>query len=80
MDSIMRQAIRWCKKNNPQLADWMTINRFEMLMSGTAAVVWGDSNDMQTKWVTQVAFLKSMTGIEYLQKLDTTLKSYLSSL
>jgi hypothetical protein len=77
MNFIMQFAVAWCKQNRPELVDWITIDRFQMLMSAGAAI---SQIGGRTDWSAQTTFLQSEDGSEYVKKLDRGVKAHISSL
>jgi hypothetical protein len=80
MGVVMRYAINWCKQHRPELGGQMTPDRFNTLMKGAADVFWAAGDDSQKIWVAQTEFLQSPDGIEYLLKLQASLKKHIASL
>jgi hypothetical protein len=78
MNSIMQFAVSWCKQNRPELAVWMTNDKFQMLMS-TAAEEFLATNSA-IDWGAQITFLRSADGFEYIRKLDHCVKAHISRL
>ena len=78
MNWIMHAAIGWCQQNRPDLATWITKDRFQMLMRAVAAATWGMNGG--TDWSDQTAFLLSEPGSEYVKKLDECVKKHIKSL
>ena len=75
MNSLMHQAIGWCRQNRTALEAWMTPGRFQVLMNGVAEATWGMNGGGD--WAAQVAFLQSEEGSEYIRKLGRSLKTYI---
>jgi hypothetical protein len=78
MNCLMQQAMKWCKRNRPNLESWMTLNRFQKLMNGVAEATWGMNGGKD--WAEQTEFLRSEDGAEYVTKLEKSLNSYILSL
>jgi hypothetical protein len=70
---LMQHAHTWCRQNRPLLFQWITVDRFQMLMATVANVMWG--NERRNQWAAQVAFLGSPEGRAYslnvIERLDT---------
>jgi len=54
---LMQHAHMWCRQNRPPLFQWMTVERFQVLMATVAGVMW--SSERWNQWSAQVAFLRS---------------------
>lgn len=78
MNCVMEQGVRWCKQNRPGLVEWMTPDRFQILMRSAAEATWGMNGGKD--WSAQIAFLRSADGAEYTVKFGTALKDYVHSL
>ena len=78
MNSLMNQAINWCKQNRQPLSAWMTPERFEILMRSVAEATWGMNGG--TDWSAQVEFFESNAGSEYVRTLEQSLKAYIEGL
>jgi hypothetical protein len=78
MNCLMNQALRWCSKNRPALEAWMTPEQFQMLMSIVARAAVEISGS--SSWKAQAEFLQSKDGIEYLGRLDDSVKAHIQSL
>lgn len=60
---LMQHAVMWCTQNRRLLANWMTVDRFQMLMGTIANTLSG--GERWTQWAAQVAFLRSPDGKAY---------------
>jgi len=78
MNSLMQQAINWCKQNRSALAAWMTLSRFQKLLRIVEETTWGMNGGCD--WAEQTAFLQSAEGIEYTKELDKSFKAHVLSL
>lgn len=78
MNLIMHNAIAWCWQNRPQLATWMTVERFQLLMAAAAEATPGAGG--AAIWTAQTEFLKSAEGDAYFRKLDAGVKAHVQSL
>lgn len=78
MNCLMHRAMVWCQQNRPTLREWMTVERFQLLMSGVVDATWGLNGGKD--WVEQDAFFRSEEGARYIRKLDEDLKAYILSL
>ena len=78
MDFIMRQAVSWCRIHRPTLAEWMTPETFDRIMSTVAVVMMpGDGGG---GWAAQTTFLQTEVGDAYMQRLARDLASYIQNL
>jgi hypothetical protein len=80
LNVIIKYSIRWCKQNRPELEARMSSDRFTILMTGGAEVFWGEIEGAQKRWQAQADFLRSADGVEYLRKLDASLRDYIAAL
>ena len=78
MNFVMENVMGWCKQNRPVLSEFMTKDRFNMLMSAAADATWGMNGGRD--WGAQIAFLLSHDGSEYFKKLAECVKAHVCSL
>ncbi len=78
MNCVMLQACRWSDLNRPGLSQWMTAERFNIMMRLVVRATWGMNGGMD--WAAQTAFFESEDGAEYFRKLDADLAAHISSL
>jgi Peptidase family M48 len=78
MNLLMQRAISWCNQNRAALADWMTLERFQLLMEAVAEATWGVGGEKT--WAAQSDFLASREGAVYFDELDRALKAYVKVL
>lgn len=76
MNFLMQAADSWCKQKRPALKEWMTSERFEILMMSAAQVAWGMNGGRD--WAPQAAFLLSESGTEYSSRLHESLNRHFS--
>jgi hypothetical protein len=72
MNFLMQAADIWCRQRRPALLDWMTSERYDLLMTSAAEVAWGMNGGMD--WAAQVAFILSEDGAEYRSRLQESLQ------
>jgi len=78
MNFVMENVMGWCKQNRPNMSEFMTKDRFNMLMSAAADATWGMNGGRS--WGDQIAFLQSHDGSQYSMKLDECAKAQVLSL
>jgi hypothetical protein len=78
MNCVMQQARRWCDFKRPGLNNWMTLERFNIMMNIVVHATWGMNGGKD--WSEQTAFFRSEDGTEYFRKLDAGLAAYIESL
>jgi hypothetical protein len=78
MNRLMQQAMRWCQQVRVDLVTWMTLPRFQRLMTTAAEATLGESGGIN--WAAQTAFLMSRDGREYARMLDGVYQAYVQSL
>jgi hypothetical protein len=78
MNFIMHEAMGWCRQNRPELEAWMTLSRFQDLMSATAEAILGEYGDQV--WRDQTSFLKSFDGATYISAVVTGIDAYRQAL
>ena len=67
IDNVVKESLRWCSKDNPELAAWITVERFNVMMGVAVTAIWGEAgNDILAA---QLDFLKSADGESYLYRL-----------
>ena len=76
LNSLMETAIAWCRQNRDDLAQRMTEQRFNQLLSHVASAIWEPDDSRNQSWIQQVEFLRSADGVEYLRKLRTGKDQY----
>jgi len=72
MNYLMQAADSWCRQKRFALLEWMTSDRFDVLMTSAAEVAWGMNGGRD--WAEQVAFILSEDGVEYRTRLHESLK------
>jgi len=80
LNSLMETVIGWCRQNRPGLEDRMLPERFNSLLSIVAGVVWEFDETKQQNWKSQVEFLRSAYGSEYVAKLMKSKNEYRAAL
>ncbi|WP_263356646.1 hypothetical protein [Acidicapsa ligni] len=80
LNSLMDTAIAWCRQNRGDLAQRMTEQWFNRLLSHVASAIWEANDSRHQNWMQQVDFLRSADGAEYLGKLRTDRDQYRASL
>jgi hypothetical protein len=78
MDFIMRSTVSWCRANRPGLAEWMSPDVFDQIMSTVASVMPGA--DAGQGWAAQTTFLQTDTGDAYMKALARELDNYIRNL
>jgi hypothetical protein len=78
MDFIMRSAVSWCRIHRPALAEWMSPDVFDRIMSTVAAVMPGA--DGGQGWAAQTRFLQTDLGDAYMKALAVDLDNYIRNL
>jgi hypothetical protein len=78
MDFITRAAVNWCRRNRPALADWMSPQVFDKIMS-TLAYVTPGADDGQG-WAAQTTFLQTEIGVTYMKTLAARVDQYIQAL
>ena len=69
-DNFAKEAGRWSAKACPELAHWINVEQFSVLINVAAGAVL--KKDDQKGWSAQNDFLLSGEGEEYLKRLDTS--------
>jgi hypothetical protein len=77
---LMETAIGWCRQNRPDLERSMSQQRFDFLLSITAGVVWEFDETRNQNWKSQMQFLKTSDGAEYIAKLRKRRDEYRAAL
>jgi hypothetical protein len=67
MNIVMRDIWRWCGENNPELIQFVSLERFQWVMACVQAAA--DDAEQQTIWLAQGTFLRSDEGQKYLDAL-----------
>ena len=80
LDSLMETAIGWCRQNRPELEKSMQAEKFNALLSSVAGVIWEPDETRSQNWTSQVEFLGSSDGAEYIRKLRASKNEYRASL
>lgn len=78
MDFIMRTAVNWCRQHRPALAEWMSPEAFDKIMSTLAYVTPGA--DAGQGWAAQTTFLQTKIGDAYLKTLAAKVEQYIQAL
>jgi len=78
MDFIMKATVDWCRQNRQALADWMSPEVFDSIMSTLAYVTPGAYAGQG--WEAQTAFLQTEIGKTYMKTLATKLNQYIQAL
>jgi hypothetical protein len=78
MDFIMRNAVNWCRHNRPALAEWMSPEVFDKIMSTLVYVTPGA--DAGQGWAAQTTFLQTEIGDTYMKTLATRVDQYIQAL
>lgn len=80
LDSLMETAIGWCQQNRPELEKRMPPEKFDALLSSVAGLIWGSDETRSLNWTSQLEFLRSSDGAEYIRKLRASKNEYRASL
>jgi hypothetical protein len=80
LEFLMETAIAWCRQNRPGIEMGMSPDRFNALMSTAAGVIWGSDEERSKNWQTQVTFLRTVDGLEFLRKLRASKNDYHATL
>jgi hypothetical protein len=75
MDFITRQAVNWCRQNQPALAEWMNADRFMEIMSLVAGCGLNNARG-ERAWDEQTRFLRTEIGEQYMRTLATEYDKY----
>lgn len=67
MNIVMRDIWRWCGENDPDLVQFVSLERFQWVMA--CIQVAADNADQQATWLEQGAFLRSGHGEKYVEDL-----------
>ena len=78
MDFILRAAVNWCRKHRPALADWMSPEVFDKIMSTLSYVTPGA--DAGQGWRSQTIFLQTEIGDAYMRTLAGKVDQYIQAL
>jgi hypothetical protein len=76
----METAIGWCQQNRPELEKRMPPEKFDALLSSVAGLIWGSDETRSLNWTSQLEFLRSSDGAEYIRKLRASKNEYRASL
>ena len=77
---LMETAIAWCRQNEPDLERSMSKERFDSLLSIVAGVVWEFDETRSHNWKSQMDFLRTSDGVEYIAKLRKRRDKYRAAL
>jgi hypothetical protein len=77
---LMETAISWCRQNRAGMEDAMPKERFDSLLSVVAGKVWGFEESRGENWQSQLQFLRTSDGVEYIAKLRTRRDEYRAAL
>ncbi len=78
MNWIMQSAMDWCAQNKPHLKEWMTLDKWRVLMVFAASAV-AELNG-GAHWGDQIRFLTSEKGAEYVRMVMARFSEYKRSL
>lgn len=78
MNWITHSAMDWCDQNKPHLKEWMTLDKWKVLMSFAATAV-AELNGA-AHWGDQISFLTSEKGAEYVRMVMARFGEYKDSL
>lgn len=78
MNWIMQNAVQWCRHNKPEVEHLMPLEKWQTLMRQTAIALWGMNGGVN--WSDQVAFLRSLKGLEYARRLENGMEENRKSL
>lgn len=78
MNWIMQNAVQWCRHNKPEVEYLMPLEKWQMLMRHAAVAVWGMNGGAD--WSDQIAFLRSVKGLEYVSRVEEGMVEYRKTL
>jgi hypothetical protein len=78
MNYVMHSALGWCKQNRPALEAWLTLKRYQVIMSAVVEAIGGINGEMN--WSAQTSFLLGNEGTEYIRQLSERFASSIKNL